>query len=82
VVTTSSHAGEPVAAARLGRRVILVLGSEGQGVSRPIASVADAAVRIPGTGAVESLNVSVACGILLGEACRAVTAGGASRSGT
>ena len=82
VVTTSSHAGEPVAAARLGRRVILVLGSEGQGVSRPIASVADAAVRIPGTGAVESLNVSVACGILLAEACRAVTAGGASRSGT
>lgn len=70
VVTTSSRAGEPLAAARLGRKVVLVLGSEGQGVSQPIAAVADAAVRIPGTGAVESLNVSVACGILLAEACR------------
>jgi TrmH RNA methyltransferase len=82
VLTTSSHAGEPVAAARLGRRVVVVLGSEGQGVSKPIAAVADGAVRIQGTGAVESLNVSVACGILLAEACRSPTAGGASRSGT
>jgi TrmH RNA methyltransferase len=82
VVTTSSHLGEPLNASRLSRKVILVLGSEGQGVSRRIAALADATVRIPGTGAVESLNVSVACGILLAEACRAVTAGGASRSGT
>ncbi|MFM1996783.1 MAG: rRNA (guanosine-2-O-)-methyltransferase RlmB [Planctomycetota bacterium] len=82
VVTTSSRAGAPAAAARLGRKVVLVLGSEGQGVSRPIAALADVAVQIPGTGAVESLNVSVACGILLAEACRVVTAGGASRSGT
>lgn len=82
VVTTSSHSGAPAAAARLGRKVVLVLGSEGQGVSKSIAALADLAVRIPGTGAVESLNVSVACGILLAEACRPVTAGGASRSGT
>jgi TrmH RNA methyltransferase len=82
VVTTSSHSGLPVAAAQLSRKLVIVLGSEGQGVSRPIQAVAGATVRIPGTGVVESLNVSVACGILLAEACRSTTADGASRSGT
>jgi TrmH RNA methyltransferase len=47
-----------------------VLGSEGEGVSKQIAALADESVQIPGTGAVESLNVSVACGILLAEAWR------------
>jgi TrmH RNA methyltransferase len=70
IVATSSHRGEPLFAAKLGPRVVLVLGSEGQGVSRPIEALADLRVRIPGTGAVESLNVAVACGILLAEAWR------------
>jgi TrmH RNA methyltransferase len=50
--------------------VVLVLGSEGEGVSRPIDALADRRVMIPGTAAVESLNVSVACGIVLAEAWR------------
>jgi TrmH RNA methyltransferase len=70
VVTTSSHRGEPVHAAKLSAQVVCVLGSEGEGVSRPIDAVADLRVQIPGTGAVESINVSVACGILLGEVWR------------
>jgi TrmH RNA methyltransferase len=70
LVATSSHRGEPLFAASLGRRVMLVLGSEGQGVSRPIEALADLRVRIPGTGAVESLNVAVACGVVLAETWR------------
>lgn len=70
LVATSSHRGEPLFTAALGRRVVLVLGSEGQGVSRPIEALADLRVRIPGTGAVESLNVAVACGVVLAEAWR------------
>lgn len=70
VVATSSHRGGAVSHETLGGRVVLVLGSEGEGVSKPIAALADEAVRIPGTGAVESLNVSVACGVLLAEAWR------------
>jgi TrmH RNA methyltransferase len=70
VVATSSHRGGDVSREALGGRVVVVLGSEGEGVSKPIAALADAAVRIPGTGAVESLNVSVACGIMLAEAWR------------
>jgi len=72
VVITSSHRGRSAfeASAGWGGRVVLVLGSEGAGVSPPIAALADEFVRIPGTERVESLNVSVACGILLAECWR------------
>jgi tRNA G18 (ribose-2'-O)-methylase SpoU len=39
-------------------------------VSKPIDALADLRVQVPGTGVVESLNVSVACGIVLAEAWR------------
>ena len=70
IVSTTSRTGTPLAAAGLSRRDILVLGSEGEGVSARIARIADLQVRIPGSGAVQSLNVAVACGIVLAEACR------------
>ena len=70
VVVTSSHAGEPIVSCRLGTKTVFVLGAEGEGVSRAIDGVADVRARIPGTGAVESLNVSVACGVVLAEAWR------------
>lgn len=50
--------------------MVLVLGSEGSGVSPALERLADARVRIPGTGAVESLNVAVACGVVLAETWR------------
>jgi len=81
IVATSSHRGSPVSAKSLGGTIVLVLGSEGEGVSKSIAALADESVQIPGTGAVESLNVSVACGVLLAEAWRS-SGRGASRSGT
>lgn len=70
LVVTTSHAGDPLYAAILPARAVLVLGSEGEGVSPAIDRLADLRVRIPGTGAVESLNVSVACGVALGELWR------------
>lgn len=70
VVVTSSHRGDPLYASPLGQNVVLALGSESEGVSRSIDAIADRRLQIPGTGAVESLNVSVACGILLGEVWR------------
>lgn len=65
IVTTSSRGGVPPTTALVAGRTLLVLGSEAEGVSRPLQDLADATVAIPGTGAVESLNVSVACGVLL-----------------
>lgn len=70
VVAASSHRGEAPARAPLGGPCVLVLGSEGRGVSPAIERTAGWHVRIPGSGAVESLNVSVACGVLLAEAWR------------
>lgn len=43
----------------------LVLGNEEHGLSPAVARECEALVAIPGTGAVESLNVSVAAGILM-----------------
>lgn len=49
------------------RHTVLVLGSENKGLSRSVRKGCDATVRIPGEGTVESLNVSVAGGIILAE---------------
>ncbi len=48
----------------------LVLGGEGKGLHRLTAEKCDVLVKIPMHGRVESLNVSVACGVILFEAIR------------
>ena len=48
----------------------LVLGSEGKGLHRLVAENCDALVKIPMQGKIESLNVSVAAGVILFEAVR------------
>lgn len=47
--------------------IVLVLGSEGRGISRLVLESADIKTTIPMTGTVNSLNVSVAAGIMLFE---------------
>ncbi|MBG0860934.1 MAG: 23S rRNA (guanosine(2251)-2'-O)-methyltransferase RlmB [Bacteroidales bacterium] len=50
--------------------VVLVMGSEDKGISRELLSLADQQVRIPISGRISSLNVSVAAGVLLYEITR------------
>ncbi len=52
----------------------LFLGSEGSGLHRLVRERCDALVRIPVRGQIESLNVSVAAGVILYEALRQRTA--------
>ena len=53
----------------------LVLGSEGSGLHRLVAENCDALVKIPMYGKIDSLNVSVAAGVILFEARRQREAG-------
>ena len=52
------------------RASAIVLGGEGAGLHRLVSEQCDALVRIPVNGRIESLNVSVAAGIILYEALR------------
>jgi 23S rRNA (guanosine2251-2'-O)-methyltransferase len=51
-------------------RVVLVMGSEGEGMRRRVAETCDALVSIPVRGRTASLNVSAAAAVLLFEAVR------------
>ena len=62
--------GEPIYKKDLSGRVALVLGSEGSGISRLLRECCDSMVGIPSAGRIDSLNVSVAAGVLLYEVRR------------
>ena len=67
LITTSSHGGSSLYQTKLPAKVVIVFGEEMFGVSQNVAKSADIALQIPGSGKVESLNVSVAASLILGE---------------
>ena len=54
----------------LTKKCAFVFGNEHTGVSAEAASLADASIKIPMVGMIQSLNVSVACAVTLYEALR------------
>jgi 23S rRNA (guanosine2251-2'-O)-methyltransferase len=70
LVGTDDRAPASLYEADLAGPTALVLGSEGGGLRRLTRECCDQLVGIPMAGAVESLNVSVAAGVLLYEAVR------------
>jgi 23S rRNA (guanosine2251-2'-O)-methyltransferase len=70
VVGADAAAPQTAQATDLKGGVVLVLGAEGSGLRRLTRENCDFLVRLPQLGAVESLNVSVAAGMLLYEALR------------
>jgi len=66
-VATVVEGGQSLYAAQLPRRCVFLLGAEREGLSDSARRIADLSVTIPGTGAVESLNVSAAAAVLLAE---------------
>ncbi len=50
--------------------LVVVVGSEGKGLSRLVRENCDAVVSIPMAGPTESLNASVATGVVLAEVAR------------
>jgi len=70
VVGTSGDTGMPYTDWDWTAPTALVLGGEGTGLHRLVAENCDALVKIPMYGKIESLNVSVAAGVILFEAKR------------
>lgn len=62
--------GESAQKAKLTGKIALVMGSEGTGISRLLENTCDGILSIPTCGRLDSLNVSVATGILLYEISR------------
>ena len=67
VVMTSSVKGKPLFTTTLPEKMVLVLGREREALPEAACSADDLCVAIDGTGNVETLNVSVATGVLLAE---------------
>ncbi|HIS93873.1 MAG TPA: 23S rRNA (guanosine(2251)-2'-O)-methyltransferase RlmB [Candidatus Alectryocaccomicrobium excrementavium] len=64
-VAAAAADGEAYSAGKLSGAICLVIGSEGEGVSRLVRQACDFTVSIPTTGVIDSLNASVAAGILM-----------------
>ena len=65
LAATLVDGGDDVFATRLPSRLVYVIGAEGEGMDRNLAQACDLRVSIPGSGAVESLNVAAASAVLM-----------------
>jgi len=70
VIGAEGGATTPAIGFAFARPTVLIVGNERGGLGERIRSACDAVVAIPGRGAVESLNVAVAGGILMAELTR------------
>ncbi len=70
IIGAAGEAPESIYQFDWNRPLVLVVGSEERGLSRLVKNRCHQLVSIPSCGKVESLNVSVACGIILAEIVR------------
>lgn len=63
LVATVVEGGASLFSAELPPRLVFILGAEGEGMSEDLREAADRRLTIPGSGAVESLNVSAAMAV-------------------
>jgi RNA methyltransferase, TrmH family len=73
LAATVVDGGQDAFAAPLPPRLVYVMGAEGEGMDRDFAQACDLRLSIPGTGAVESLNVASATAVFLAAWRRART---------
>ena len=80
IVGADETAAASLYAAKLSGPLAWVFGAEGEGMRRLTREHCDELVRVPMAGTVASLNVSVACGVCLGETARQRLPGPGSRA--
>ena len=69
--SAADMAGEDYAALDLTGPIALVIGAEGEGVSRRVLESCDRTISVPIRGKLDSLNASVAAGVLMYAVLRA-----------
>jgi TrmH RNA methyltransferase len=67
IAATVPRNGTPLYEAKLPLRLAFVFGAEGEGMSGTLIEAADLKLTIPGSGAIESLNVAASVAVVLGE---------------
>ena len=67
LAATVVRGGDDLFAARLPQRLVYVMGAEGEGMDARLADACDTRLSIPGSGAVESLNVAAATTVFLAQ---------------
>jgi RNA methyltransferase, TrmH family len=67
LAATVVRGGDDLFAARLPERLVYVMGAEADGMEATLVEACDVRLSIPGTGAVESLNVASATAVLLSQ---------------
>lgn len=70
LAATVVRGGGDVFSARLPERLVYVLGAEGEGMNADLARACDLRLSIPGSGAVDSLNVAAATAVFLAQWAR------------
>jgi 23S rRNA (guanosine2251-2'-O)-methyltransferase len=70
IVAATEKADSDYTASKMDVPLCIVMGSEDRGISGSVLDIADELVRIPLKGSIESLNVSVAAGVIIFEAVR------------
>ena len=70
IFSSEVHQGKNYTKISYPEKICLLIGSEASGVRKEVSNLADEKIKIPIFGKAESLNASVACGILLYEIIR------------
>ena len=70
IVSASEKANKNIYDVDFTKPVAVIMGSEQRGINKSIINLSDEAVKLPMYGKIQSLNVSVACGVFLYEVVR------------
>jgi 23S rRNA (guanosine2251-2'-O)-methyltransferase len=70
IVAATEKSDKDYTACDMNRPLAVIMGSEGEGISEEYLKLTDEEIRIPLAGDIESLNVSVATGVILFEVLR------------
>ena len=70
VIAATEKAEQLVYNANLNQDIAIVMGSEGRGINPSVLKIVDEQVKLPMLGEIASLNVAVACSVLLYETVR------------